>query len=276
MKVVRIIGGLGNQMFQYAFYLSLRKRYKSVLLDATAYKYYKLHDYQIDKIFNLPELKYANIFVRIIFRMCNRLHIVKEDTLYHPDVFEVKGYKFFSGYWNSELYFKHIEKEVRSNFKFKNKLNGKNQDLASEITSCNSVSLHVRRGDYVNSNLNDSIYGNICTLSYYQKAISKIEQIVDSPQYFIFSNDIEWCKDNLKIQNAKFIYWNTGPENYIDMHLISLCKNNIIANSSFSWWGAWLNENPNKIVISPSKFFNEIIPSDINTLIPNSWIKISV
>lgn len=274
MKIVRVIGGLGNQMFQYAFYLALCKRYKNVKLDTSAYKHYKLHDYQIEDIFNLIQLKHANKLEVSLFRFNKNWNIIKEDTFYHPEVMDIKGFRYYSGYWNSENYFSDVINNVRISFRFKNKLSDKNQEIVNEIENTNSVSIHIRRGDYVNSEVNQKIYGNICTLEYYKKAVKKIEEYVQNPNYFIFSNDIEWCKDNLEINNSKFINWNSGKENYIDMQLMSLCKNNIIANSSFSWWGAWLNENKNKIVISPSKFFNEILPSNMNTLIPSDWFKI--
>lgn len=274
MKVVRVIGGLGNQMFQYAFYLALRNRYKNVKLDIGAYKHYKLHDYQIEDVFNLKELKFATRLEVLFFRIFKKLQVVKEDTLYHPEVLDIKGCRYYAGYWNSEKYYTEVMNNVKLSFNFKNKLNNKNQEIVNEIKNTNSVSVHIRRGDYISSDLNRQIYGNICTLNYYKKALLKIEETVENPNYFIFSNDIEWCKENLKIQNAKFINWNTGKENYIDMQLMSLCKYNIIANSSFSWWGAWLNENKNKIVISPSKFFNDILPSNINTMIPDDWFKI--
>jgi hypothetical protein len=276
MKVVRVIGGLGNQMFQYAFYLALRKRFNNVKLDIGSYKYYKLHDYQLEEIFNLKELNHASRMEILIFRFIKKWQIVKEDVFYHPEILDIKGFRYYAGYWNSENYFTEVINNVKQSFNFKINLKDKNEQIANEIKNTNSVSIHIRRGDYISSEVNRQIYGNICTLNYYTKAISKIEESVVNPSYFIFSNDIDWCKENLKIGNAKFINWNKGKDNYIDMQLMSLCKNNIIANSSFSWWAAWLNENKNKIIISPSRFFNDVLPSNPNTLIPADWYKIDV
>jgi hypothetical protein len=276
MKVVRIIGGLGNQMFQYAFFLALKDRYKYVSIDVSSYKFYKLHDYQIERIFNLIKLERSGFFSILFFRIFKNLIITKEDTLFHSEIFEMKGCRYFAGYWNSENYFINIQDQVKSTFQFKNKLVGRNEEIAKEIINSNSVSIHVRRGDYINSSENELIYGNICTLNYYRQAIDKMQQLTGSSKYFIFSNDIVWCRENLCLDNCEYVYWNSDKENYIDMQLMSLCKNNIIANSSFSWWGAWLNNNENKIVISPSKFFNDVIPSDMETLIPSNWIRIPV
>lgn len=276
MKVVRIIGGLGNQMFQYAFFLALKNRYKHVSIDVSSYKFYTLHDYQIERIFNLIKLDRSSFFSILFFRIFKKFKVVKEDTLFHPEIFHYKGCRYYAGYWNSENYFKNIQDQVKLTFQFKNKLVGKNEQIAKEIINSNSVSIHVRRGDYINSSENELIYGNICTLNYYRQAIDKMEQLSSSTKYFIFSNDIVWCRENLCLDNCEYVYWNSDKDNYIDMQLMSLCKNNIIANSSFSWWGAWLNNNENKIVISPSKFFNEVIPSDMETLIPSNWIRIPV
>jgi hypothetical protein len=276
MKVVRIIGGLGNQMFQYAFFLALKDRYKYVSIDVSSYKFYKLHDYQIERIFNLIKLERSSFFCILFFRIFKNLIISKEDTLFHSEIFDIKGCRYYAGYWNSENYFINIQDQVKSTFQFKNKLVGRNEEIAKEIINSNSVSIHVRRGDYINSSENELIYGNICTLNYYRQAIDKMQQLSGSTKYFIFSNDIVWCRENLLLDNSEYVYWNSDKENYIDMQLMSLCKNNIIANSSFSWWGAWLNDNENKIVISPSKFFNDVIPSDMETLIPSNWIRIPV
>jgi hypothetical protein len=279
MKVVRVIGGLGNQMFQYAFYLALKKKYANVKLDIGDFGYYKLHNYQLEKVFDLKEIKHSfnfnSLWMRII-RKGIKIDVIKEDPLYHPEVLELSGWVYYSGYWISEEYFKEVENEVREAFKFKGKLVDKNKDVAERIYNCNSVSIHIRRGDYLETNINRKIYGDICTLNYYEKAVEMINQKVENPSFFIFSNDIDWCKENLKVINAEYIDWNTGEDSYRDMQLMSLCKSNILANSTFSWWGGWLNENKEKNVVVPSRFFNDILPSNMDTLVPKDWIKIDV
>ena len=135
-----------------------------------------------------------------------------------------------------------------------------------------SVSLHIRRGDYLLPE-NRELFGGICTLDYYRRAIDYILDKVKNPFFFIFSNDIVWVKENMNISNSLFITWNSGKDSWQDMFLMSKCKHNIIANSTFSWWGAWLNKNPQKIVISPSRFFNVSNNSDI---VPDTWTSIQV
>lgn len=141
------------------------------------------------------------------------------------------------------------------------------------IKSCNAVSLHIRRGDYISNATTNTIHGT-CNLDYYKRAVEYIKKNSVSPIFFIFSDDIDWVKDNLHL-NEKHYYidWNNADTNYEDMRLMSLCKHNVIANSSFSWWGAWLNNNPKKIVIAPQKWFND---SKLNTfdVIPEKRIKI--
>lgn len=290
MKIVRIIGGLGNQMFQYAFYLALKNRYENVKLDISAYeKEYKLHNgFELSNIFDLNfeiaskseinKLKYRNnLFGKIqkkILRKKNEVNYV--DTLYHPEVLDIKEDAYYNGYWNSEYYFLDIEDLVKRSFEFKNGLNDLNKKILNSILKEESVSVHVRRGDYLESKINREIYGNICTEEYYEKAIEIIKNKISNPKFYVFSNDIDWCKKNLILDNVEYVDWNIGKESYIDMKLMSCCKHNIIANSSFSWWGAWLNKNPNKKVITPARFFNNVIPSNMETFLPKNWIKIKV
>lgn len=148
-----------------------------------------------------------------------------------------------------------------------------NEQVAQNILSVNAVSLHVRRGDYV-SNLTINQFHGTCSLEYYNQAIAQIAKKVETPHFFVFSDDPEWVKSNLKIDySITIVDHNNADKNYEDIRLMSLCKHHIIANSSFSWWGAWLCRNPNKIVIAPLKWFND---KSINTtdLIPDGWIKI--
>jgi hypothetical protein len=231
----------------------------------------------LENVFDLKEIKhsfnFSSLWMRII-RKAIKIDVIKEDPLYHPEVLELSGWAYYSGYWISEEYFKEVENEVRDSFKFKGKLVHKNKDVAERIYNCNSVSIHIRRGDYLETDMNRKIYGNICTLNYYEKAIAKIHQKVENPSFFIFSNDIDWCRENLEVINAEYIDWNTGDDSFRDMQLMSLCKSNILANSTFSWWGAWLNVNKEKNVLVPSRFFNDILASNMDTLVPKDWIRI--
>lgn len=158
-------------------------------------------------------------------------------------------------------------------------MNEKNQKILEKITQTNSVSIHVRRGDYYNNESAFKIHGNITTKKYYENALEFIKEKVKNPVFFVFSDEFEWVKKNLyffsNYGEVHIIDWNKGFDSYIDLQLMSNCKHNIIANSSFSWWAAWLNKNKNKIVISPKKWVNNINENKID-IIPNNWIKIPI
>ena len=177
--------------------------------------------------------------------------------------------KYFSGYWQNEKYFKDIENDVRNAFKFP-ELDKKNLELSMLIRNTQSVSVHIRRGDYLLSQ--NSALANVCTDLYYKNSFSYVIKTIKNPHFFVFSNDIEWCRKNLKMHNVTFVDWNNGEDSYKDMQLMSLCKHNIIANSSFSWWGAWLNEYNKKIVCVPNTWYNASYP--IYVEMPQSWVRI--
>jgi len=146
----------------------------------------------------------------------------------------------------------------------------KNIRLLESMKNRNTVSIHVRRGDYIEH----PTLGGVCNLKYYLNSIKYIKANVQDPFFIIFSNDIAWCKDSLDLDNSVYVDWNTGTSSFKDMQLMSLCKNNIIANSSFSWWGAWLNDNNNKIIVCPNKWLNDKnIGIDV---MPPQWHRVSV
>ena len=284
LKIVNFIGGLGNQMFQYAFYKSLEQCFENVKADISGFKNYKLHNgFELEDIFdikinhstNFENLKLGggHFFIAKIWRrvcmLMNCYCLCKEPFLFDPYIFEHKKSTYYWGHWQNERYFCNISDQIRKDFIFKTQLNEKNLRIKNIIDEKKSISMHIRRGDYVNN----SIHGDICNAEYYHKAINYINSMVSDATYFIFSDDIAWCKNNFEITNCHYIDWNKGKESYVDMQLMSLCNHNIIANSSFSWWGAWLNNNPQKIVVSPSKWFNGI-EYDIKDIIPTKWILI--
>ena len=181
------------------------------------------------------------------------------------------GLNFYFGGWHSELYFSSESDQIFKEFIIDNpRLNLRNKEYFDLIKKTNSVSFHIRRGDFLN-NSNINLFGNICTKEYYNNAKFEIEKQITSPHYFVFSNDMNWVKSNIKFENVTYVEGNQGANSYLDLYLMSKCKHNIIANSSFSWWGAWLNSNTNKIVICPNKFSNNDINSEVY---PYSWIKI--
>lgn len=278
INIVSIAGGLGNQMFQYAYYLSLISNSDHNNINIFYIAPYRRHNgYELDKVFNIKKSPISNMSVRIVKKLFAML--VEKNCNINFGSYE--GFKrnfyrpiiYHTGYWQSELYFKNIESVIRKQFIFNEKIFlPKNLEIIKKMNTQQSVSIHVRMGDYESDPGAKSVHGGICTIEYYKKAIQTIQKKVSGNLYFyIFTDDIEWVKSNLFLDNAIIVDWNRKKDSWQDMMLMSYCKNNIIANSSFSWWGAWLNSYENKIVIAPSKWFNTMSAPDI---LPKTWIKL--
>lgn len=262
MVVVKISDGLGNQLFQYALGRSIAlKRNETLKLDISSFnKNYKLRDYMLEKfniessdLTRIEQIKYKVIY-RYIRSIMNKTDILnplfsniykdKIDYKYDKNVFETNS-NYFSGYWQDYRYFNDIRSKLIKELTLKEKLNDINQATLINIKNTNSVSIHVRRGDYLN------IEGQeVCDLEYYKKSIDYIKYHVIDPTFFIFSDDMTWVKQNILIENIYYVDFNSkNPE--FDVELMKNCQHNIIANSTFSWWAAWLNNNNTKIVIEP-------------------------
>ncbi|MDP1766805.1 MAG: alpha-1,2-fucosyltransferase [Methylotenera sp.] len=199
-------------------------------------------------------------------------YIVEPHFNYWNNINQLKDNVYLEGYWQSERYFHEFSNKIREDFTFKLPFSKQNTEIADRIGKVNALSLHVRRGDYANNSKTLATHG-LCSLDYYRAAIQLIIKQVENPHFFVFSDDIAWVKNNLKIDFPHlFIDHNLGAESYNDMRLMSLCKHNIIANSSFSWWAAWLNTNPQKIVIAPQDWFSNKV--NVSDLIPHGWIRI--
>ena len=290
MKIVKIAGGLGNQMFQYAFLLALKHRFpnEEILANLNDFDKFSLHNgYDLENAFGLKlnncsrklykKLSYDPFNIvdrakRKIFgdKKTNIVEREEDKFTFVDKYFLLKGSYHFDGYWQSYKYFEDIKDEIVKNFKFRNEKSENNIKTLNKILSTESVSMHVRRGDYITHPL----FGGICDYDYFINAISKVRSLLEDFELFIFSDDPDWCKNKIKAKNATYIDWNSGDNAYMDMYLMSKCRHNIIANSSFSWWGAYLNSNEKKIVISPSKWKNNMIGT--RELIPEYWIKIDV
>src|SRR5690554_11555 len=250
MKIVRFLGGLGNQMFQYAFYKSLTNKFGSVKADLTEFDGYNLHNgFELERIFPITLDKAPPLLVKLydprhrswlhrkLRRTAGLKHAFYEEKAlfqYDPNPFEDKTSRLYWGYWQNERYFSKIEDKLRKDFQFKLPLDERNKSVLQQIQSGNSVSIHVRRGDY----LNNELLGGICGQAYYRRAIDRIVDLTTDPVFFIFSNDMAWCQSNLNLPKAHFISWNHGDQSYINMQLMSHCKHYIISNSSFSWCAA--------------------------------------
>lgn len=271
INVILLQGGLGNQMFQYANAFALRKKHPFQLM---------LFEYN-ESVYTHGGLLIFKIFKNIDeHNKVNLCHFIKKRapkllTAFRKDIGEVEPSKrafviskHYIGFYQNESFFNEFEKEIHNCFRFNTQLlNDKTSQISNTIKDQNSISLHIRRGDY----LNEGDTYNTYTLQYYYDGINYINSIYDNCQIYVFSDDIPWCRNNLKIQNTIFVDWNNGIDSWQDMYLMSLCKHNIIANSTFSWWGAWLNSNPDKIVIAPKIWRQD---KQDEKIIPATWIKL--
>lgn len=289
MVIVKISGGLGNQMYQYALY----RKYISMGVEAKiSISYYENTEilnvvpqhsvkFLLEEVFsgivaNIASdaeiQKYETFSSNPVLRFLARKGLFRkiviedvknEEAIFHPEILKLRD-GFVDGYWQSIKYIADILPLLRKEFSFAKPLMGKNKDVSEYISTSNSVSIHVRRGDYLNTEYEQ------LDMAYYSKAISFVKKKIKDPVFFIFSDDINWCKENLEIEGT-YINWNKGKDSYVDMQLMSLCKANIVANSTFSIWAALLNNN-SPIVIHPYKY-TKSGPQKIDRW-PEKWIEI--
>ncbi len=289
MIIVRLSGGLGNQMFQYAAALALARAHGAQLrFDLEWFDTRQLHQgLELARVFGL-ELPRATaserwrvlgwvappFLRRALSRRSLRLRRLGIEPHFHywPGFCELPADVFLDGYWQSEKYFAPIADEIRQAFRFAEPLDARNAELFDEMAQRESVALHVRRGDFARDPHVRQVHG-VDLNDYFCRAIEEIGARVASPHYHVFSDEPEWVREHLSIPASwTCIDQNRGRESYRDMQLMGLCRHNIIANSSFSWWGAWLNQSPGKIVIAPKKWFvHEVNTTD---LIPSEWLVI--
>ena len=277
---IKLTGGLGNQMFQFATGFAIAKKNNVRLsLDLHYINRRQLFNgFELEKVFNIYSkvsfLNKALSFQSINFKeILNKIDVTfynfKEPHFHYTSkILNIPKHSFLDGYWQSELYFKDYSKEIKKIFNFSDKLDEQNELISNDINQSNSISIHIRRGDFLLKQ-NDNHYMNL--KEYYLKAIIESSKFFKNPKYFIFTDDPSWVTDNFVLDHSYFIVAvNQGAKSFYDMHLMSLCKSNIIANSSFSWWGAWLNSRKDKIIYAPKNWFKD---KSISTddLIPNSW-----
>lgn len=293
MKLIAATGGLGNQMFDYAFMVRLSKEHSARLFHPYSDKSgrYGHAGFQLQEVFSLrPEDRIyhfgttlfgaywhvGRVFPKkmrpFLLRIAGMREVkVAENFVFYPEVLHsTHKNELFMGTWQSQKYFAGAEDEVRQAFAFKEELlNEPTRKLREAIVSCNAVSLHVRRDDYLSTTYAQG-FGGICTPEYYRKAIAHIKENTEQPKLFVFSDDINWCRENLDVADATFVDCNHGEESWQDMYLMSRCQHNIIANSTFSWWSAWLNAHPRKIVVAPDRWWNGLK----DDVVPDEWVRI--
>jgi hypothetical protein len=291
MVSVILNGGLGNQMFQFATAKALALKLGTELeLDLSFFnlhgnkpwcRSYELeifkHHARVKKvtfslnkyiIYIVPTLKKNNVGKWIL----SKLKFYFDDDYQSKRFLSLRNGTTFYGTFPNENFFIQYRNEILTEFLFKDPLDSVCQQVSNEILKSNSVSIHIRRGDYLNSK-NSSIYYQ-CSLDWYNTAIQYLKERVDAPVFYFFSDDMDWVKENFKsTENSYFVDFNKGTTAYNDMRLMSLCKHNIIANSTFSWWGAWLNQYPGKIVIAPKNYYKkENKNKEKPNIMPESWI----
>lgn len=281
--IIAFQGGLGNQMFIYALYRFLKHKGKNVSADLLHYYTLDSRDFVLLKVFPNTSICKA--------QSCNINKIIapymgaERSFLYYIEPNVMNGVQSFAdkrlldddlqwgylrGYFQTRVFVQEIEDELRQEFIFCKTEDDKLKNVAYDLKDKNAVAVHVRRGDYLEA---FKVFGGICTEDYYREAIDMIKLKVENPVFYFFSNDIGWVKDNFYEENAMYITPSIFDDyhDWYDMYLMSECKHNIIANSSFSWWGAWLNKNKAKIVIAPKKWVNADSMKDI---CPENWIRI--
>lgn len=294
MNRISIYGGLGNQMFQYALYRSFKERGLPADLDLSDF-FHNHHHQGLDlyQAFRLPlsaeqertafflerrQPLYRNKPVRGILRRLIPWHMgrqqvyrEKQQFIFDPAVYAQRS-DYLKGTWQCVQYLDGIEAPLRQAFRFQPGGDASNRALAEKMAGCNAVSLHIRRGDFQSSAWS-ATHHVIKDAAYYRHAVEYIAQRISEPHYFIFSDDMAWTKANLPLVNCTYVEHNRGRASYLDMYLMSCCKHHIIANSTFSWWGAWLNDHPGKMVIMPERWLNG---TDCPGIFPADWIKMKV
>lgn len=279
--IVRLQGGLGNQLFQYATgYAVASKHNMDLLVDASAYpdlnnRVYALSSFLISgKLTTHSNISLLKRFSRFIFiRTNSRQTLTEKHFHFDSRVDEITGSVYLDGYWQSYRYFLQCREKLLKEFSMKKPLSEQNQKTIRKIKSSESVAVHIRRGDYF-SNSTTNAYHGLCPLEYYQSAIDSLGKYLADPIFFIFTDDLDWIHTHFKIKAEMCIASNNNSlDPSEDLQLMAACKHFIIANSTFSWWGAWLGEYEHKRVIAPKKWFTD--PS-INTsdLIPSSWTRL--
>lgn len=291
MIVSQLCGGLGNQMFQYAAGRAIALRLNEpMVVDVSLFKKNTLHQgYELSRVFKMDasladprdvsiilgwqRFRYARGLMRWpIFQWLRKDSFVLEPSFsFWSGIYAVSGDCYLSGYWQSERYFSSYADSIRSDFDFKQPLDSANAYTLDRILRSNSVSLHVRRGDYISAE-NKAVYAR-CSLEYYREAVAYISTRVENPVFFIFSDDLAWAESNLSLgYPCVYVSHNKGAESYNDMRLMSKCNHHVIANSTFSWWGAWLNPSPSKIVVAPRAWF--VNGTDERDLCPEAWVRL--
>jgi hypothetical protein len=296
---IRVFAGLGNQQFQYAHAKSIALKYNKILVIDNSYFLKRYHPTKAQGFYYPFKLSYLNIydlfsngvmreFIGFIntFGKLKRLYqylfnkrfsfgflpVILDQTNFDECWFLTNRPIILADYFQNSSIFEFFSEKIRLSLTYSGNITNQNQKYLEYISSpgC-TVSIHIRRGDYVEKNYIGSVYASV-SLKYYRTCVEEINKVTKVARYIIFSDDILWAQENLLLNGDVLYVENDGPD-YVHQYLMSRCSHNIISNSTFSWWGAWLNPNPNKNVFVPLRWFsNEARSTEI--YIPNNWIKI--
>lgn len=287
--IIKVSGGLGNQLFQYALGRNLQlTHHQPVSFDLSWYSTQTLRTYELQHFHaTVPLANYTRIGPLFRYRprggMLGRfLDPFRVDTKrykrethpgFDPEVLTLEAPAYLDGYWQSEKYFAPIRNLLQQELTLKELPNDANAQLLERIASSPSISLHVRRGDYVTSASTNAFHGT-ASLDYYRAGVEHLATVTPGATIYIFSDDQAWVKDNLHFsQPTVFVDVNSADRARDDIRLMSACQHHIIANSSFSWWGAWLNPKPGKVVVAPKRWFAD--PTvDTADLVPQEWVRL--
>lgn len=271
--IIRLMGGLGNQLQQYALYRKYEMLGKEAKLDITWFADKVQEKMQAPRLLELNRFEglsvktaaaedvrsllgrqfeeQAGLWEKVKRKINPALVPVFEETeMYHPEILGWDG-KYLVGYWACEAYYADVLDTIRSEIRFPASENPQNAAMAQEMEQTQSVSIHIRRGDYLDV-ANREMFGNICTESYYERAVSYLKEKVPNPVFYIFSDDSDYVRTKYQGKEYRIVDWNKGEDSLYDMMLMSHCRHNICANSTFSFWGARLNGHAGKIMIRPS------------------------
>ena len=291
MIIVRVSGGLGNQLFQVATGRALSTIHQQPLViddrgfQADGFRKFCLPLFMVDILLPADSMAVQQIlppsrkrwvaFLKWRLTHGRSLRYIREKSLdFNPEILNAGPHCYLHGYWQSQQYFQHAAHQIRRDLTLRVGPTGENPEWLKKITSGVSVSVHVRRGDYVLDPKASRVHGT-CSVEYYRAAAAEIAgRISDTPTFFVFSDDPRWVRENLHLPfPTQYMSHNDDHHNYEDLRLMAACSHHIIANSSFSWWGAWLGGNPDRIVIAPKTWFNDPSRSD-RSLVPAEWVRL--
>ncbi|WP_417226722.1 alpha-1,2-fucosyltransferase [Amphritea sp.] len=288
MVIVRLIGGLGNQLFQYAYALSLVKKGYDVKLDTSAFDTYTLHGgYSLnhynklvdnassEEVTAMTHIGFGKKLMRQLQGKKSRPVTKEANSAFDEKMLSPEDNHYLVGYFQSERYFQKIRGELLESLVLQESLSDYTKQTLDSINKSEvSVSVHIRRGDYVTNAEALKTHG-VCSLDYYQQAVALVNAKFDNVSYYIFSDDIGWVKNNLIIDNAFYIDSEEERFSGEDVFLMSQCDHNVIANSSFSWWGAWLNTHVDKLIVAPKNWYADEQKQYLSKMmIPRDWVQV--